>query len=389
MSTDPLYRKVAIVGVAESDIGRVPYKSKFQLSAEASRLALEEAGFTPADVDGLLTTIITAGGDFSTLVMAEYMGMTPRYTDSTSIGGSSFVAYVEHAAMAIATGRCDVALICHGSTNLSDRGGRSGPVSTSNEVFGPAQFEEPYGISTIGSYAMAAQRHMYEYGTTSEQLAEIAVATRKWASMNPRAMMREPLSIDDVLNSRMIASPLHLFDCCLVTDAGGAVVLTSMERARDLQKQPIAVLGTGEAHTHRMISQMPDLTETAAKISGKLAFERAGVQPGDIDVAEIYDSFTITVLLTLESLGFCAKGEGGTFVSGQRTAPGGDFPMNTQGGALSYTHPGMFGIFTIIEAVRQLRGECGPRQVDNAELALCNGTGGVLSSTGTIILGGA
>lgn len=352
-------------------------------------MALEEAGFTPADVDGLLTTIITAGGDFSTLVMAEYMGMTPRYTDSTSIGGSSFVAYVEHAAMAIATGRCDVALICHGSTNLSDRGGRSGPVSTSNEVFGPAQFEEPYGISTIGSYAMAAQRHMYEYGTTSEQLAEIAVATRKWASMNPRAMMREPLSIDDVLNSRMIASPLHLFDCCLVTDAGGAVVLTSMERARDLQKQPIAVLGTGEAHTHRMISQMPDLTETAAKISGKLAFERAGVQPGDIDVAEIYDSFTITVLLTLESLGFCAKGEGGTFVSGQRTAPGGDFPMNTQGGALSYTHPGMFGIFTIIEAVRQLRGECGPRQVDNAELALCNGTGGVLSSTGTIILGGA
>lgn len=388
MSTDALYRKVAIVGVAESDIGRVPYKSKFQLSAEASRLALAEAGLTPADVDGLFTTIITAGGEFSTLVMAEYMGITPRYTDSTSIGGSSFVAYVEHAAMAIATGRCEVALICHGSTNLSDRGGRSRPMSTSNEVFGPAQFEEPYGISTIGSYALAAQRHMYEYGTTSEQLAEIAVATRKWASLNPRAMMREPITIDDVLNSRMIASPLHLFDCCLVTDAGGAVVLTSMERARDLQKQPVAVLGTGESHTHRMISQMPALTETAAKISGQLAFERAGVTPSDIDVAEIYDSFTITVLLTLESLGFCARGEGGAFVSGQRTAPGGDFPMNTQGGALSYTHPGMFGIFTVIEAVRQLRGECGPRQVDNAELALCNGTGGVLSSTGTIILGG-
>ena len=198
---------------------------------------------------------------------------------------------------------------------------------------------------------------------------------------------RDRITIEDVLNSRMIASPLHLLDCCLVTDAGGAVVLTSMERAKDLKQRPVSVLGTGEATTHRMISQMPDLTETAAKISGKLAFERAGVTNADIDVAEIYDSFTITGLLTLESLGFCKKGEGGAFVSGQRTAPGGDFPMNTQGGALSYTHPGMFGIFTVIEAVRQLRGECGPRQVPNAQVALANGTGGVLSSTGTIILG--
>ena len=230
-------------------------------------------------------------------------------------------------------------------------------------------------------------RDRHEYGTTSEQLAEIAVATRHWASMNPLARMRDRITIDDVMNSRMIASPLHLLDCCLVTDAGGAVVLTSMERAKDLKKRPVSVMGTGEAHTHRMISQMPDLTETAAKISGKLAFERAGVTHKDIDVAQIYDSFTITVLLTLESLGFCKKGEGGAFVSGQRTAPGGDFPMNTQGGALSYTHPGMFGIFTVIEAVRQLRGECGPRQVDNAQVAIANGTGGVLSSTGTIILG--
>jgi acetyl-CoA acetyltransferase len=384
---EALYKKVAIVGVAESELGRVPHKSKFQLSAEASRLALDEAGLRSKDVDGLFTTIITEGGQFSSLLMAEYMGMTPRYTDSTSIGGSSFVAYVEHAAMAIATGRCEVALICHGSTNFSDRGGRSGPVSAAEEVFGPTQFEEPYGISTIGSYALAAQRHMYEYGTTSEQLAEIAVATRQWARLNPKALMRDPLSIDDVLNSRLIASPLHLLDCCLVTDAGGAVVLTSAARARDCRQRPVLVLGSGEAHTHRMISQMPDLTETPATISGALAFERAGVMHSDIDVAEIYDSFTITVLLSLESLGFCTKGEGGAFVAGQRTAPGGDFPMNTQGGALSYTHPGMFGIFTIIEAVRQLRGECGPRQVPEAKIALCNGTGGVLSSTGTIILG--
>ncbi|MBT3536112.1 MAG: thiolase, partial [Rhodospirillaceae bacterium] len=342
-------RDVAIVGVAESDLGRVPDKSKFQLSAEASRLALDDAGLSVKDVDGLFTTIITEGGQFSSMMMAEYMGITPRFTDSTSIGGSSFVVYVEHAAMAIAAGLCDVALICHGSTNISDRGGKGGPVSQSTEVFGPTQFEEPYGVSTVGSYALAAQRHMHEYGTTSEQLAEIAVATRKWASLNPKARMRDPITIDDVMNSRVIASPLHLLDCCLVTDAGGAVVLTSLERARDLKSKPVQVLGTGEAHTHRMISQMPDLTQTAAAISGKLAFERSGLTHADIDVAEIYDSFTITVLLTLESLGFCAKGEGGAFVSNQRTAPGGDFPMNTQGGALSYTHPGMFGIFTVIE----------------------------------------
>lgn len=386
---DSIHRKASIVGVAESDLGKVPHKSKYQLSAEASRAALDDAGLSIRDVDGLFTTIITEGGDMSSLLMAEYMGITPRYTDSTSIGGSSFVVYVEHAAAAIAAGLCNVALICHGSTNISDRGGRAGPVSSRQDVYGPTQFEEPYGTSTVSGYALAAQRHMHEYGTTSEQLAEIAVATRKWASMNPKALMREPITIDDVLNSRMVSSPLHLLDCCLVTDAGGAVVLTSMERARDLRKRPVVVLGSGEAHTHRMISQMPDYTETAAKISGRLAFERAGLTPADIDVAEIYDSFTITVLLTLESLGFCKKGEGGAFVSGQRTAPGGDFPMNTQGGALSYTHPGMFGIFTVIEAVRQLRGECGPRQVADAAVALANGTGGILSSTGTIILGRA
>ncbi|MGY9054408.1 MAG: thiolase, partial [Alphaproteobacteria bacterium] len=220
-----LYRKVAIVGVAESDIGRVPHKSKFQLSAEASKKALDEAGLTKDDVDGVFTTIITEGGEFSSMMMAEYMGITPRYTDSTSIGGSSFVAYVEHAAMAIATGLCSVALICHGSTNISDRGGRAGPVSGKDTIFGPGQFEEPYGVSTVGSYALAAARHMHQYGTTSEQLAEIAVATRHWASMNPLARMRDRISIDDVMNSRMIASPLHLLDCCLVTDAGGAVVL--------------------------------------------------------------------------------------------------------------------------------------------------------------------
>src|SRR5204863_9731914 len=239
-------------------------------------------------------------------------------------------------------------------------------------------------------YALAAARHMHEFGTTSEQLAEVAVATRRWAQLNPRALMRDPLTVEDVLASRLISWPLHRLDCCLVTDAGGAVVLTSAERAVGCAKKPVWVLGTGEASTHVMVSQMPDFARwDAARMAGERAFAMAGISHADVDVAEIYDAFTIVPVMALEALGFCKEGEGGAFVAGQRTAPGGAFPMNTQGGALSYTHPGMFGIFTLIEAVRQLRGECGPRQVKDAELALCNGTGGVLSATGTVILGRA
>src|SRR5204863_5542198 len=250
------------------------------------------------------------------------------------------------------------------------------------------QFEEPFGLPRpVGAYALACTRHMHEYGTTHEQLAEIAVATRKWASLNPKAMMRDPITIEDVLNSRPIAYPFNLLDCCLVTDAGGAVVLTSVERARDCRQTPVAVLGVGEGHDHALISQMPSLTSFAAKGSGERAFAMAGVTRDDLDLAMIYDSFTYTVLLSLEDLGFCGKGEGGAFVSGQRTAPGGPFPMNTNGGGLSYNHPGMYGMFILIEAVRQLRGECGERQVPDARLALVNGTGGLLSATGTIILG--
>jgi acetyl-CoA acetyltransferase len=252
------------------------------------------------------------------------------------------------------------------------------------------QFETPWGLPTpVGAYAMAAMRHMHEYGTTSEQLAEIAVATRKWASKNPAATMRDPIAVEDVLASMMICDPLHLLDCCLVTDGGGAVVVTTAERGKDLAKPPVFIRGYGEAMTHATIAQMPDLTRTAAAVSGKKAMEMAGVTHKEIDVVEIYDSFTITVLLTLESLGFCQRGEGGAFVSNQRTAPDGDFPLNTNGGGLSYAHPGMYGIFTVIEATRQLRGECGERQVPDAKIALAHGTGGVLSSTATIIFSNA
>ena len=230
---------------------------------------------------------------------------------------------------------------------------------------------------------------MAQYGTTSEQLAEIAVATRKWAALNPKAMYRDPLTIDDVLKSRWVAWPFHLLDCCLVTDAGGAIVLTSLERARGLKTHPVVVLGCGESIDHSMISQMHDFTAGPARISGKRAFEMAGVSRDAIDLAMIYDSFTYTVLLTLEDLGFCQRGEGGAFVSNQRTAPGGAFPMNTNGGGLSYTHPGMYGVFTIIEATRQLRHDYqaqGMRQVPDCRLAVAHGTGGVLSSAGTVIL---
>ncbi len=228
---------------------------------------------------------------------------------------------------------------------------------------------------------------MAQYGTTKAQLAEIAVQTRRWAALNPKALMRDPITIEDVFNSRMISYPFNLLDCCLVTDAGGATVLVSPERARDLKKKPVWVLGIGEAHDHSMISQMPDLTRTPAQYSGPAAMGMAGIRHDDVDLAMIYDSFTYTVLVTLESLGFCKPGEGGDFVSGGRIGPGGDFPMNTNGGGLSYTHPGMYGMFLLLEATRQLRGECGERQVQDCKVALVNGTGGSLSSTGTLVLG--
>lgn len=376
--------KAAIAGVGESDeMGVVPHKTALQLHAEASRNALAEAGLTKNDVDGLFTAGLT------TSELGEYLGIAPRYTDGTHVGGASFVVHLGHAAAAIEAGLCSVALISHGQSGRSRVGAPMLPLYGVNQQ----QFEAPFGLpAPAGAYAMACARHMHQYGTTHEQLAEIAVATRAWATLNPKALMRDPITVDDVLNSRWITWPLHLLDCCLVTDAGGAVVVTSVERARDLRTKPVAVLGHGEHHTHSMVSQMPDLATGPGVVSGARAFQMAGVRPEEIDVAEVYDSFTYTVLMSLEDLGFCAKGEGGAFVSGQYTAPGGGFPLNTQGGGLSYTHPGMFGVFTIVEAVRQLRGDYAAtgqtqRQVRDARLALVHGTGGVLSATGTAVLG--
>lgn len=376
-------RKAALVGVAESDLGRTPDKTVLQLQAQAARAALDDAGLGFNDVDALFCAGNWAWS--TNLMLAEYLGLQPKYTDTTNIGGASFEAHIEHAVAGIEAGLFDVALIAYGSTQRSDRSrGRGMPFYKLTE-----QYEGPFGLpSPPGAYALAAMRHMHEFGTTSEQLAEVAVATRKWATLNEKALMRTPITIDDVLNSRWIAEPLHLLDCCLVTDGGGAVIVTSAERARHTRKAPVWILGHGEAHTHNSIANMPDLAvHRAAIASGHDAFARAGLTINDIDVAEIYDSFTITVILTLEALGFCERGEGGAFVSGQRTAPGGAFPMNTNGGGLSFTHPGTYGIFLLIEATRQLRGECGPRQVEGARIALAHGTGGVLSSAATVILG--
>jgi acetyl-CoA acetyltransferase len=369
--------------VAESDLGATPDKTVLQLQAQAARAALDEAGLDFADVDALFTAGNWAWSP--PLLLAEYLGIRPRYLDGTNIGGCSFEAHVGHAVAGIEAGRFDVALIAYGSTQRSDRSRNHIPTTATLAE----QFERPYGLpSPVGSYALAAMRHMHEYGTTREQLAEVAVATRKWAAMNPKAFKREPISIQDVLDSRPIAEPLHLLDCCLVTDGGGAVVIASAERARDLRKAPIWTLGHGESTTHYSIAQMPDLASAdAIAAAGRAAFAMAGLTPGDVDVAEIYDSFTITVILSLEALGFCSRGEGGPFVAGQRTAPGGPFPLNTNGGGLSYTHPGMYGIFPLIEATRQLREECGERQVANARIAMAHGTGGVLSSAATIVLG--
>ncbi len=381
----PVYNgRIAIVGVAESDSGRVPNKTELQLHAQAIQRALEDSGLRKSEIDGVFSSSDTLIEP--TVTISEYVQVFPRYTDTTSIGGASFEAHLHHAVAALRTGQCEVALITYASTELSSRGRTLGTGEWQTAI-PEATYEAPYGNTLVGAYAMAARRHMHLYGTTSEQLSEIAVVTRQHAGLNPFAMYRKPITVQDVLDSRMIADPLHLLDCCVVSDGGGAVLVTTEERARDLKQMPVFVLGSSEGHTHTHISQMPDLTVTAAAVTGPRAFDEAGVRPDQIDVAMIYNSFTITVLLLLEDLGFCKKGEGGAFVQNGRIALGGQLPINTDGGGLSSNHPGMRGIFLLIEATRQLRGQCGPRQVKDAKLAVAHGSGGLLSSQATTILG--
>lgn len=371
---------VAIVGVAESDLGTVATgMTPIDLMAQGVSRALADAGLSLTDVDGVFAA--TSQSRMPTLALCEYLGLRPAYQEGTNIGGSSFESMVAHAQAAIEAGLCSVAIVAYGSTQRS-----VGRAATTSKEFNP--YETPFRpAGQASSYALAAARHMHQYGTTREQLASVAVAARQWAMLNPAAWEKSLLTIADVVNARQVSSPLTVLDCCVVTDGGGAVVLTSAVRARSLRRSPVYVLGVGETLSHLTIPNMPDLTVTGAKASGQIAYGMAGLGPADVDVLELYDAFSINTILFLEDLGFCAKGEGGPLVNSGAIAPGGALPTNTNGGGLSYCHPGMYGIFILIEAVRQLRRECGERQIPEAEVALVHGNGGALSSQSTVILG--
>ena len=383
MTQNSIRGAAAFVGAALAGIGEAPGRSSEDIAIEASYKALAEAGLTTKDVDAVFGSLPGDCSPLSGLLISEILGIQPKFTDNNRTGGSTFLSYTLMAAMAIKEGLCDTALIFYGSNQRSNTGKLVSSVR-------PFPYEAPYKpIFPATSYALAASRHMHQYGTTREQLAAVAVAARQWANMNPVAFARGPLSIDDVLNARMVSSPFTVRDCCLVTDGGAALVMVSAKRAKDFPKKPVYLLGAAAATTHMNIMAMDDLTVSAAKDSGERAFAMAGVKPSDIDVVELYDAFTINTILFLEDLGFCKKGEGGPFVASGAINPGGRLPVNTNGGGLSCVHPGMYGMFTLVEAIQQLRGECGERQIKGAKLAVAHGNGGVLSSQITNILGTA
>lgn len=389
MSTDELFAlrgRTAIVGIAD-DASPTGELDDFGVALEMRMIAeaLADAGIAPNEVDGLAL----AGGAMSPLLTAERLGIRPRWVDSTHVGGSSFGLHVQHAALALAAGICNVVVIVYAGTPKGDRkrsGARRGDVSP----YGPEHlaFEAPTGmLQPLTAYALAAQRHMSQYGTTSADLARVAVTTRDYATHNPKARQRQPLTVDDVLATPTICGPLRALDCCLITDGAGALVMTRADRARELRSDAAYVLGAASSNSHLLVSGMADFAVSPGAVSGPEAFAQAGIRPADVDVLETYDSFTITVLLALEDLGFCPKGTAGAFVTDGAMAPGGAIPTNTSGGGLSYTHPGMFGMFVLVEAARQLRGQSRGVAIPGVEVAVAHGCGGLLSSTATTVLG--
>jgi acetyl-CoA acetyltransferase len=379
--TSNLRGRTAVVGVGHYGIGEIPGHNPIEIMAGATRNALADAGLSLKDVDGVFAG--SAVHFMPSVSLSEHLGIRPRHVDSTMLGGASFVAHTLQAAMALNAGLCNVALIAYGSNQRTG----SGKLVAGTE---PDLLEAPYNPrQPITAYALAASRHMHLFGTTREQMAAVAVAARAWANLNPEAFARGPLAIDDVLRSRMISDPLSVLDCCLVTDGGGAVIMVRADRAPDCARPPVYMLGGGTEITHMSIANMPDITVTGALESGRRAREMARVDLSDIDLVEVYDAFTINTILFLEDLGFCPKGEGGRFVGDGNIAPGGGLPVNTNGGGLSCVHPGMYGIFLVIEGVRQLRHEAGDRQVLDAQVAMIHGNGGRLSVQSTSIFGTA
>lgn len=371
---------VAIVGVAESDLGAVPAgTTPMDLVAQATTRALDDAGLQLSDIDGVF--VASNQMRMATQNFCEYFRVNPNYYDSTNLGGATSLQQLAEAQAAIQAGLCETALIVYASTQRLE----------SRAVASPREanfFESTYNpFLPPSAYALVASRHMHEFGTKREHLAEVAVSTRKWALLNPKAWEKDPLTIEDVLTARRVSEPLGVRDCCLVSDGGGAIIVTSAERAKSLRKPPIYVLGNGQATTHRRVSSMADYTTSPAVLSGKEAYAMAGLGPQDVDVAELYDCFTITPIMFLEDLGFCKKGEGGPFVEGGAIGPGGRFPVNTSGGGLSYCHPGHYGILLLIEATRQLRGECDQRQVKDCNIAIASGNGAEFATEVTVLLG--
>ncbi|HTN11161.1 MAG TPA: thiolase [Acetobacteraceae bacterium] len=371
---------IAIVGAAETTrLGSIPDMSNIQLHADAALNALADCGLTLKDIDG-----VACAGEVPTNI-AHYLGITPHWIDGTAVGGCSFMIHVRHAAAAISAGLCKTVLITHGEAGKS-RIGLNRPPPPAASLIG--QFELPYG--TFGPptmFTIPVLRYMKERGLTHEQLAMVAVIQREWAAMNPRAAFRDKVSVDDVLNSRMIAYPFRLLQCCLVTDGGGALILTSAERAGDFPTKPVYILGTGESAETPMISQMADFTSSRAfRVAGPEAFRAAGIAHKDVDHLMIYDAFAHLPIYGLEDLGFVGRGEAAQFIWERNTAPGGKLPMNTNGGGLSYTHTGMYGMFALQESVRQMRGTA-PAQVQGARISVCHGVGGMFAASGTIIFG--
>jgi acetyl-CoA acetyltransferase len=376
----------AIVGVGETRFGVLPGITDYGLTVEASKKAIEDAGLTSKDIDGLLSQqLYHAQTMWYSNWIGQRMGMDLKYTTDLDLGGATPVATVQHAVMAINAGLCNTVLCVYGESSRSWRPSREAMMRRRVWGGGHGEFEHPWGyLAPMHGYAMACQRHMHEYGTTSRHLGAIAVACRKHASLNENAQQRKPMTLDDYLNSPIFSEPFRLFDICQVTDGAAAVVVTSAERARNLKRKPVYIMGMGNHHPGYNVGWAPSMTTTGAKVSGEMSYKMAGITPKEIDVAEIYDCFTYTALVTLEDYGFCKKGEGGPFVENGRIELGGELPVNTHGGLLSQGH--IDGMNHVTEAAKQLRGDCGPRQVKDAEIAIVSGNGGCLSTHATLIL---